>query len=170
MYIVGTYEDYTCFPSIDRFNWVCRAKHIRFNREDGKRLKGRYGTSSLPAKLKLKEGFQYKQIFFGENLLQRDGAKPVAIVESEKTAIIACLCMPQFIWLATGSKQWLKAERLWCFENRQVILYPDADGFDQWEGVAAEATSQGLIIKVSTLIENLTTEEQSRISMILPII
>ncbi len=37
MYFVGTYEDYTCFPSIDRLNRVCRAKLIRFNPATGKR-------------------------------------------------------------------------------------------------------------------------------------
>jgi hypothetical protein len=102
MYFVGTYDDYTCFPQIDRQMRVCKAKLIRFNRATGKRLKGKYDTSSLPAKLKLKEDFQYKQIFFGEHLLLKHPDKPVAIVEAEKTAIIASLCFPEFIWLATG--------------------------------------------------------------------
>jgi len=39
MYFVGTFEDYTCFPQIDRLNRVCKAKLIRFNRATGKRLK-----------------------------------------------------------------------------------------------------------------------------------
>jgi hypothetical protein len=161
-YLVGTYKTYTCFPSIDRLSRICRAKLIRFNPVTGKRLKDIYGTSSLPAKLRLKKDFNYKQIFFGEHLLERDTIKPVAIVEAEKTAIIASLCMPQFIWLATGSKQWLKADRLQPFENRQVILYPDADGFNQWERVASEASCRGLIVKTSALIENFATDEQKQ--------
>jgi shikimate kinase len=88
--------------------------------------------------------------------------KTVAIVESEKTAIIASLCLPQFIWLATGSKQWLKADRLRRLENRQVILYPDADGFDQWQSIASDASKQGLIVKTSALIELRATAEQKR--------
>jgi hypothetical protein len=160
MYLVGTFDDYTCFPQIDRLNRVCKAKLIRFNPATGKRLKGEYDTSSLVRKLKLKEDFQYKQIFFGEHLLSKYPNKPVAIVESEKTAIIARLCMSRFVWLATGSKQWLKVERLQRFENRQIILYPDADGFNQWQVVAIEAQKQGLNVKVSNLIEKHATSEQ----------
>jgi shikimate kinase len=162
MYFVGTFEDYTCLPSIDQQNRVCRAKLIRFNRATGKRLKGDFDTSSLVRKLKLKEDFNYKQIFFGEHLLSFQNDKPVAVVESEKTAIIASLCMSQFVWLATGSKQWLKVERLNRLDNRQIVLYPDADGFDQWQAVAADAQRQGLNVKVSALIENFATSEQKQ--------
>jgi len=162
MYFVGTYEDYTCFPSIDRMNRVCRAKLIRFNPTTGKRLKGKYDTSSLPAKLKLKEDFNCKQIFFGEHLLPKYLNKPVAIVEAEKTAIIASLYFPDFVWLGSNSKTWLKAERLQRLENRQIILYPDADGFDLWQAVAIEAQRQGLNVKVSSLIEDFATDEQKQ--------
>jgi len=162
MYFVGTYEDYTCFPGIDRLNRICRAKLIKFNRATGKRLKGQFDTSSLPAKLKLKEDFQYKQIFFGEHLLSKYPNKTVAVVEAEKTAIIASLCLPESVWLATGSKQWLKAGRLQRFENRQIILYPDADGFNQWQAVATDAQRQGLNVKASSLIENFATSEQKQ--------
>jgi len=160
MYFVGTYQDYTCFPQIDRLNRICKAKLIRFNRATGKRLKGDYDTSSLVRKLKLKEDFQYKQIFFGEHLLSKFTNKPVAIVEAEKTAIIASLCFPEFVWLGSNSKTWLKAERLQRLENRQIILYPDADGFNQWQEIALEAKRQGLTVKVSNLIEAHATNEQ----------
>ena len=160
MYFVGTYEDYTCFPQIDRLNRICKAKLIKFNPATGKRLKGEYDTSSLVRKLKLKEDFNYKQIFFGEHLLRLETAKPVAVVESEKTAIIAHLCMSQFVWLATGSKQWLKVERLQKLDNRRIVLYPDADGFELWQSIAREAQRQGSTIKVSNLIETHATDEQ----------
>jgi hypothetical protein len=159
MYFVGTFEDYCCFPQIDRLNRVCKAKLIRFNRATGKRLKGDFDTSSLVRKLKLKEDFNYKQIFFGEHLLRRETVKPVAVVESEKTAIIASLCMSQFVWLATGSKQWLKVERLQRLDNRQIILYPDADGFELWQSIALDAQRQGAAVKVSNLIETFATDE-----------
>jgi hypothetical protein len=160
MYFVGTFEDYTCFPSIDRLTRVCRAKLIRFNRANGKRLKGDFDTSSLVRKLKLKEDFQYKQIFFGEHLLPKYPNKTVAVVEAEKTAIIAGLCFPEYVWLGSNSKTWLKAERLQRLDNRQIILYPDADGFDQWQAVATDARRQGSTIKVSSLIETQATDEQ----------
>jgi hypothetical protein len=159
-YFVGTYEDYTCFPSIDRLNRICRAKLIRFNRATGKRLKGDYDTSSLPAKLKLKENFNYSQIFFGEHLLRQFPDKPIAIVESEKTAIIASLCLPQFVWLGSNSKSWLKVERLQRLGTRRIILYPDADGFDQWQKVAAEARIKNLNVVVSDLLETHATDQE----------
>lgn len=160
MYFVGTYEDYTCFPYIDRLNRICKAKLIRFNPATGKRLKGEYDTSSLVRKLKLKEDFKYKQIFFGEHLLKKYSDKPVAIVEAEKTAVIASLCFPEFIWLGSNSKSWLKYERLKSLENRQIILYPDADGFNLWQEKATVAQRLGSTIKVSSLIENNATDEQ----------
>jgi hypothetical protein len=143
MYFVGTFEDYCCFPSIDQQNRICRAKLIRFNQTTGKRLKGDYDTSSLVRKLKLKEDFNYKQIFFGEHLLPKYPNKPVAVVEAEKTAIIASLCMPQFVWLGSNSKSWLKTERLQRLGGRQIILYPDADGFELWQSIASDAQRQG---------------------------
>jgi hypothetical protein len=160
MYFVGTHQDYTCFPSIDRSNHICRAKLIRFNPTTGKRLKGKYDTSSLVRKLKLKEDFQYKQIFFGEHLLTKYPNKPVAIVEAEKTAIIASLCFPEFVWLGCNSKQWLKVERLQKLRGRKTILYPDGDGFNDWQKVALQTRLQGLTVQVSNLIENRATSEQ----------
>jgi hypothetical protein len=160
MYLIGTFDDYTCFPSIDRVNRVCRAKLIRFNPATGRRLKGKYDTSSLPAKLKLKKDFAYKQIFFGEHLLSKYQNKPIAIVEAEKTAIIASLCFPEFVWLGSNSKSWLKVERLKQLGKRQIILYPDADGFELWQEIALDGKRQGLTIKVTNLIENHATDEQ----------
>jgi hypothetical protein len=164
MYLVGTYKDYqgsyTCFPSIDRQMRVCKAKLIRFNAETGKRLKGQFDTSSLPAKLKLKEDFHYKQLFFGEHLLKQYPDKPVAIVESEKSAIVASFYYPELVWLGSNSKQWLNAERLQRLGTNQIILYPDADGFQQWQRTATDARRLGLDVKVSSLIEAHATPEQ----------
>jgi transcription elongation factor Elf1 len=159
-YFVGTFEDYTCFPSIDRLNRVCKAKLIRFNRATGRRLKGDFDTSSLVRKLKLKEDFNYKQIFFGEHLLPKYPNKPVAIVEAEKTAIIASLCFPEFVWLGCNSKSWLKVERLQRLGTRQILLFPDADGFDHWQKVAAEARIKNLNVVVSDLLETHATDQE----------
>jgi hypothetical protein len=156
MYFVGTFEDYTCFPSIDRKNRICRAKLIRFDAATGKRKKGDFDTSSLPAKLKFQD-FKYKQLFFGEHLLSKCPNKPVAVVEAEKSAVIGALCFPEFVWLGSNNKSWLNAERLQQIDNRQIILYPDADGFDLWQEKAREARKLGAAVKVSSLIENSAT-------------
>jgi Domain of unknown function (DUF6371) len=169
-YFIGTYQHkfgcYTSFPYIDRRKRIERAKLIRFSAETGKRLKGDYDTSSLSAILKkqgkLKENFALGNCFFGEHLLAIDESKPAAIVESEKSALIGAICFPNMLWLACGSKQSLKAERLRRIGTRDIILYPDADGYEVWNKVASDARRLGLSIKVSKLIESSGTAEEKR--------
>ena len=43
---------------------------------------------------------------------QQHPDKPIALVESEKTAIICSGLMPQYLWLATGGKSQLSQEKL----------------------------------------------------------
>ncbi len=57
---------------------------------------------------------------------------------------------------------WLKVNRLRQLENRQIILYPDADGFELWQGIAIDSQRQGFNVKTSSLIENFATYEQKR--------
>jgi hypothetical protein len=109
---------------------------------------------------KIKKDFNLKQIFFGEHLLRQFPDKPIAVVEAEKTAIVASLCLPQFVWLGCNSKSWLKAERLKRFGTRRIILYPDADGFDLWQKVAAEARIKNLNVVVSDLLETHATDQE----------
>lgn len=167
-YFIGTYTHtygaYTSFPYIDRRKRIERAKLIRFNTETGKRLKGDYDTSSLSAILKkqgkLKEDFNLGNCFFGEHLLAADEEKPAAVVESEKSALIGAICFPNMLWLACGSKQSLKPERLKRIGSRDIILYPDADGYEVWNKVASDARRLGLSIKVSKLIESSGTPDE----------
>lgn len=72
-----------------------------------------------------------------------DLQKPVAVVEAEKTAVLASICFPEFVWLSVGSKQSLKAEKLKRLSKRKIILYPDADGFALWQEIASQARLQG---------------------------
>jgi hypothetical protein len=160
IYFVGAYKGYTCFPQIDRQMQICKATLIRFDQANGKRRHGNDNTSSLVVKLNLKENFNYKQVFFGEHLLTRFADRPIAVVESQKSAIVGELCLPKMLWMATGSKQWLKAERLQRFAGRQIVLYPDADGYSAWQQIATNARRLGLDVKVSDLIETNATIEQ----------
>jgi hypothetical protein len=72
------------------------------------------------------------QCLFGEHLL-RDATKMIAIVESEKTAIIASVYLPTFIWLACGGSEGLNFDKCKCLKGRKVVLlYPDVGMFDKW--------------------------------------
>ena len=68
----------------------------------------------------------------GEHLLTIYPTATVAIVESEKSAIIASFIMPELIWLATGGIQSLTIEKCRVLRGRNVILYPDLGAYDKW--------------------------------------
>ncbi len=168
-YYIGTYKDgLTVFWQIDGRGKIHTGKIMRYDTRTGKRQIVRAWIEDGKTRQlkvdwmhgKIKKDFSLMQIFFGQHLLSKFPDKPAAIVEAEKTAIIASLCMPQFVWLATGSKQWLKVERLQRLGNRQIIIYPDADGFELWQTIATDARRLGLDVKVSSLIENHATDEQ----------
>ena len=78
-----------------------------------------------------------KQCFFGEHLLSDTSStissNPVAIVESEKTALIAAHFIPDFTWLATGGTHGcFNREAIQVLEGREVILFPDLKATDEW--------------------------------------
>jgi hypothetical protein len=165
-YFVGTLPDgRTVFWQIDPQNRVRTGKLIAYDATTGKRRKNKL-TSWVHAELKrrgvLSETFELKQCFFGEHLLSIESLKPIAIVEAEKTAVIASILLPEFVWLAIGSKQSLKAERLRRFAGRRIVLFPDADGFELWTKEAERARRIGLRVECSDLIErSATTEEKA---------
>ena len=102
----------------------------------------------------------FKQCLFGEHLLI-DKTKPVAIVESEKTAVIASIYRPQFIWLASGGKDGLNAEKCSVLKGRTVVLFPDLDGFEKWSSNANEL-SHIAKFTVSSLLNSKATEAERK--------
>jgi hypothetical protein len=76
--------------------------------------------------------FHLKQCFFGEHLLWGDTTAMVGIAESEKTAVMASIMMPQFIWLAAGSLHGLDEDKCRVLKNRRVMLFPDVGAHSYW--------------------------------------
>ena len=76
--------------------------------------------------------FHLQQCLFGEHLL-REVTKMVAIVESEKSAIIASIYLPQYIWLACGGSEGLNIEKCQCLKGRKIILFPDCGMYEKWD-------------------------------------
>jgi hypothetical protein len=80
--------------------------------------------------------------------------KVVCIVESEKTALIAAACIPECLFMATGSLENLTLDRLKPLRGRRIKLYPDTsqDGsaFEKWSKKADEARLLGLILACPT--------------------
>jgi hypothetical protein len=176
VYIIGTKDGFTSFPTITSTGKLCKAKLIKFDPATGKRIKDGYSISSLEAKLKrpglLKENFETdKEVFFGEHLLGKFPGRPVSIVESEKSAVIGSICkgvFPDMVWLAAGSLSWLNADRVARLgRDRKIILYPDTDidgkCISKWQVIASEARKRGFSVYVSDLIEkNATVEEKAK--------
>jgi len=75
--------------------------------------------------------YKLNQCFFGEHLLAGNDM-PVAIVESEKTALIASVYLPKYVWLATGGLGNLTQQKCDVLKGRKVFLFPDLNGFNAW--------------------------------------
>ena len=104
---------------------------------------------------------------FGEVQLQMaalKGNSKVSITESEKSAVLASVLMPQYVWMAAGALGWLSVDKLKPLKERDIILYPDTskDGtaYAKWSSVATEAKRKGYSIAVSDLLESKCTPEE----------
>lgn len=113
--------------------------------------------SVLKTRKALPEDWQLTQCLFGEHLLPIYPQARIALVESEKTAIICATLMPQYIWLATGDKTQL-GDKLKVLSGRDVIAFPDVDGYTEWKTKLALIPS--LNIRVSDFLEKNTTPAQ----------
>jgi hypothetical protein len=160
-YFLGTskhWEGATVFPQIDLKGNVRTGKIMLYNPVTGKRIKEPFNHIGWVHKVINEPNFELEQCLFGEHLL-KEPLKPVAIVESEKTAVIASVYIPKFIWLATGGLSNLKASMFEVLKGRKVILFPDSDGFDKWN-LKAKELSHLVTFTVSDLLERLATEAE----------
>lgn len=114
--------------------------------------------SILKKQKTLDEDWQLSQCLFGEHLLSVYPDKVVVLVESEKSAVIGSSIFPGYVWLATGGKSQLSADKLRVLTGRTVILFPDADGYADWKQRAESMTFCKAI--VSDLIEKNATPKQ----------
>nr|WP_154401940.1 DUF6371 domain-containing protein [Aquirufa nivalisilvae] len=150
----------TVFWQIDTQGKVRTGKIMLYSPTTGKRVK----SLELPVywvhKALKQPEYELRQCLFGEHLLI-DKTKPVAIVESEKTAVIASVYFPQFIWVAVGSLTNLNAEKCSILKGRTVTLFPDLNGFDKWSSKAKEL-SHLAIFTVSYLLERKATEAEKK--------
>jgi hypothetical protein len=154
------------FWQIDIHGKVRTGKIMQYNPETGRRLKHESGAIDwVHNKLKksgtLPEDYNLQQCFFGEHLLKLYPDKPVAIVESEKSALIASAVFPDLVWLAAGNLNGLSLEKCQVLIGRNVTLFPDLGGYEKWSSKVAEIKqSVKFDIKISTILEDLATEVQ----------
>ena len=152
------------FWQIDSTGKVRTGKIMQYNPITGNRMKHESGAIDwVHNKLKksgaLPEDFNLQQCFFGEHLLKIYPEKSVAIVESEKSAIIASTIFPDLIWLAAGSLNGLSIEKCQVLNGRDVTLYPDLGAYEKWRLKATEIQKHyNCNIILSNLLEVEATE------------
>ena len=56
----------------------------------------------------------------------------MALVESPKNALFGAIAFPQLTWVAVGSKGMLKRNLLESLRGRDVMVFPDCDGVEEW--------------------------------------
>jgi hypothetical protein len=150
----------TVFWQIDTKGKVRTGKIMVYDPTTGKRVKNLELPVYWVHKALKKPEFELRQCLFGEHLLI-DNTKPVAIVESEKTAVIASVYLPQFIWVAVGSLTNLNAEKCSILQGRTVTLFPDLNGFEKWSSKAKEL-SHLATFTVSDLLERKASEAEKK--------
>jgi hypothetical protein len=82
--------------------------------------------------------------YFKQDMTTYDSNTIVYLVESEKTAIIARYCLPQFIWLATGGAAALTRAKAEVLLGRSVRILYDNDDAGREGAVRAELLLRGM--------------------------
>jgi hypothetical protein len=143
----------TIFFQIDDKEKIHAGKIMQYDRFTGKRIKKPYNHINWLHKATKEPDFNLCQSLFGLHRINEDYQKTIAIVESEKTAIVMSIFIPDYIWIATGSKQNLKFDLLKPIKKRNIVLFPDKGEYFNWNNTATELNAIGFKIAVSELIE-----------------
>lgn len=166
----------TTFPQIDDKGRLCQLKVMAYNPVTGKRMKKqdhtelwsdktqKYFTDTRPmdkiwfAGKTLLKNYEanLQQTFFGCHLIK--ASSRIGIVESEKSALICSILMPEITWIATGGCngcKWTESAVFKPLIRKRVVLYPDSGMFAKWEDKAATLQSGGVDVTVSRSCEGL---------------
>ena len=162
-YQVGVTKDRSAiFFQIDSHGRCRSGKVMKYDSSTGHRIKDERIPKAITwihTLLKksgvLPDTWTMTQCLFGEHLLPKYPDRKVALVESEKTAIICAAKIPQYIWVATGGKSQL-GDKLAVLRGRDVIAFPDSDAYDEWSQKLVGIP--GVSIKISDYLEKNATE------------
>ena len=157
MYKIGTSKHWqgSCvFWQVDKDGKIRGGKIMLYNGATGRRVKEPFNHIQWVHSVMRLRGYHLQQCLFGEHLLTADQQKPVAIVESEKTAVVAAGFIPEYVWLAIGGKTSRLKEKLQTVRGRRVVLYPDLMAFDEWREVVGRMPG----FSVSNTLESCASE------------
>lgn len=150
----------TLFWQIDDLNRIRGGKIMLYNCNTGKRVKQPFNRVSwIQKQLKL-PSFVLQQCLFGLHLIKNiKKGNTICIVESEKTAIVMSILVPNYIWLATGSKTGFKQELLKSVKDYKIIAYPYKTEYKTWNEKAILLNKEGFKIECSNFLENIDLED-----------
>jgi hypothetical protein len=92
----------------------------------------------------------YSNAFIGLYLIRESAIDIAAMVESEKTIIIICILMPEYISRATGSKTGLNEKVIQPLKGHNVILFPDKTEYSAWADKTTLLSNLRLLLKNSS--------------------
>lgn len=166
LYKVGTskmWNGATVFWQIDVSGNVRAGKIMGYDAKTGHRIKEPFSQVSWVHSVRKIQDFHMRQCLFGEHLLAdtSSSARTVAIVESEKTALIAALFIPNLVWLATGGMHGsFNSEAMQVLRGHEVVLFPDLKVTDEWQRKVQILQSICKSATCSDLLEEMATDEQ----------
>ena len=132
-----------------------------YDAESGKRVKQPFNHVTWVHSLLKLPDYNLRQCFFGEHLLPMNRGKPVAIVESEKTAIVASYYLPEYVWLATGGKRGcFNPAALRVLRGRQMTLFPDLGATQQWQDKLPILKSLGIEANIFNFLEESASDDE----------
>lgn len=161
-YAIGATQDRgVIFWQIDTAGKVHEGKIMHYDAETGHRQSASFFGYELSQR-GLFDSNNRQQCLFGQHLLRLYPEKTVAVVESEKTAIICSAVYPQYIWVSVGSMGMFNKERLMPLARRTVIAFPDTDiegrFYSTW--LAKSKEIDFCRIMVSDILERYATPEE----------
>lgn len=149
------------FWQVDVKGRIRTGKIMLYDPKTGHRVKEPHShVCWVHSELKLPD-FHLRQCLFGEHLLMKNPTMPVAIVESEKTALIGTVFVPDILWLATGGMNGcFNADTMSVLKDRNVTLFPDLGAFEIWSQKASILSGICQRVAVSDVLEKNATDEQ----------
>lgn len=158
------------FWQVDSLKRVRAGKIMKYNPTTGKRLHSKDAINWLhkisEVKEGLPEGWHLTQCLFGEHLITSYPLKPICLVESEKTAIIASVYLPEYNWLATGGLQNFNIKMCNALNGKTVEVFPDIGAFEEWSNKAKEISKElDIEFIFNTYLEENSTPEQKELGI-----
>ena len=167
-YFIGTstrWKAATIFWQIDENKGVRTGKVLLYNLQTGKRVKHENiplvdFVHSILIRKKIIASYSLKQCLFGLHLVPIHPQKTIAAVESEKTAIIMSLILPDYLWLSYGGLNNIFQLNTPILQGRKIIVFPDAGTYNKLQPKIAELIAMGFNIYMSNLLETKATEAE----------